>query len=932
MSTTTSSVPASTGAPSQGGVLDGLNPAHYNPKNPLLLLIIQMAIIIVTCRLLHWPLSKLRQPRVIAEVIGGIVLGPTVMGRIPGFNHSIFPNESKPVLTLVANLGLVLFLFLVGLEVDIRMLLSNLKVAVSVGAAGMILPFGLGAAIAYGLHSEFKDDPGTNNVRFGVFVLFIGVAMAITAFPVLARILTELKLLQSSVGTIVLSAGVGNDVVGWILLALTVALVNAGTGLTALYVLLCAVGWTLVLVYIVRPVFIWILRRDGSLENGPSQSMVALTLFLVFASAFFTDIIGVHAIFGGFLIGLICPHERGFAIRLTEKIEDFVSVLFLPLYFALSGLNTNIGLLDDGIVWAYVVGVIAIAFFGKLAGGAIAARVNGLVWRESLTIGVLMSCKGLVELIVLNIGLQAGIISQRVFTIFVVMALITTFATTPLTEWLYPLWYQKKLAAWKRGEIDWDGNRLMTEDPDDQTDGKKDTTQAFCINKITMLLRLDSLPSLFTFINLLGGQYEAPAPKVHKAKARKIENIAELEEKSETLQASASSNTAKKRPLEVDGLRIIELTQRTSTVMKVSEVDEFTDRDPVLNVFRTFGRLNHLAVSAGISVAPEDSFAEVLTTRAADRSSELLLVPWSETGAVSDPQDHQTTSPENRFTSSVHNQFIAKVLGSTSCSTAILVDRGFGGLERTLSRSTSMHSIRSRKNMDSIFAPVTDPSHHIFFPYFGGDDDRLALRFVLQLCGSVNVTASIVHIVFKKDANIKVPELTVPAPAALSPTTGPATRRDLPRGLSLSNVPTVAKEDGQNASSEVASTEETFFKSIVNSLPSSTADRVHHERIETSQVLQYTLVKAREELSGLKKNAGDLLVLGRGGKEHRPYIRQELVSILDALGQPSGAGAEVRKCLGDVAEAAIVANIRASVLVVQAGANAADKIVQQERS
>ncbi|RPB25878.1 hypothetical protein L211DRAFT_821785 [Terfezia boudieri ATCC MYA-4762] len=929
MSTTTTSSGPATTAPSQGGVLDGLNPAHYNPKNPLTLLIIQMAIIIITCRLLHWPLSKLRQPQVIAEVIGGIILGPTIMGRIPGFNLSIFPDESKPLLTLVANLGLVLFLFLVGLEVDVRMLLSNLKIAASVSAAGMILPFGLGAAIAYGLHSEFKDDPGTNNVRFGVFVLFIGVAMAITAFPVLARILTELKLLQSSVGTIVLSAGVGNDVVGWILLALTVALVNAGTGLTALYVLLCSIGWVLALIYLVRPAFIWILRRDGSLENGPSQSMVALTLFLVLASAFFTDIIGVHAIFGGFMIGLICPHERGFAIRLTEKIEDFVSVLFLPLYFALSGLNTNIGLLDDGIVWAYVVGVVAIAFFGKIAGGTIAARVNGLVWRESLTIGVLMSCKGLVELIVLNIGLQAGIISQRVFTIFVVMALITTFATTPLTEWLYPLWYQKKLASWKRGEIDWDGNMLVTEEPHDETDGKKGITQAFRINKIAMLLRLDSLPSLFTFINLLGGENEITTPKVHKAKYRQVENIV-LEEKSETLQASESSNTPKKRPLEVDGLRIIELTQRTSTVMKVSEVDEFTDRDPVLNVFRTFGRLNHLAVSTGISVAPEDSFAEVLTNRAADRSSELLLVPWSETGAVSDPQDHQTVSPENRFTSSVHNQFIAKVLALTSCSTAILVDRGFGGLERTLARSTSMRSIRSRKNMDSTVSPVTDPSHHIFFPYFGGDDDRLALRFVLQLCGNTNVTATIVHIVFRKDANAKVPELTLPAPAALSSTAGIATRRDLPRGLSLSHVPTVAKDDDQNAPSEVASTEEIFFKSIVDSIPPSIANRVYHERIETNQVLQYTLVKAREELDGSKKNAGDLIVLGRGRKEHRPYIRQELVSILNALNHPSGAGSEMRNCLGDVAEAAIVANIRASVLVVQARTNTGNKSVPQD--
>src|SRR5690606_10259084 len=156
--------------------------------------------------------------------------------------------------------------------------------------------------------------------------------------PVLARILTELKLLRTTVGTIVLSAGVGNDVVGWVLLALTVTLVNAGNGITALYVLLVAVGWVLFLIYAVRPVFLWILKKDGSFERGPSQQMVALTLLMVLASAFFTDIIGVHAIFGGFMIGLICPHDGGFAIKLTEKIEDLVGVLFLPLYFALSGL------------------------------------------------------------------------------------------------------------------------------------------------------------------------------------------------------------------------------------------------------------------------------------------------------------------------------------------------------------------------------------------------------------------------------------------------------------------------------------------------------------------------------------------------------------------------------------------------------------------
>lgn len=213
--------------------------------------------------------------------------------------------------------------------------------------------------------------------------------------------MSELKLLSTPVGVIVLSAGVGNDVVGWILLALCVALVNASTGLTALWVLLTCVAWTLFLVYAVRPAFMWILRRTGSLQNGPTQTVVALTLLMALTSAFFTGIIGVHPIFGAFLVGLMCPHDGGFAIKLTEKVEDLVGVLFLPLYFALSGLSTNIGLLNDGITWAYVICVIAVAFSAKFIGGALAARCCKLVWRESFTIGVLMSCKGLVELIVL---------------------------------------------------------------------------------------------------------------------------------------------------------------------------------------------------------------------------------------------------------------------------------------------------------------------------------------------------------------------------------------------------------------------------------------------------------------------------------------------------------------------------------------------------
>jgi Kef-type K+ transport system membrane component KefB len=255
------------------------------------------------------------------------------MGHVPNFTATIFPVASMPALILVANLGLVFFLFIVGLEVDLRVMFRNFRVALSVSIAGMVLPFALGVAMAVGIYNTFAAD---SPISFGVYLLFIGVSFAITAFPVLARILTELKLLQTSVGIIVLSAGVGNDVTGWVLLALTVALVNAASGVTVVYVILLAIAMILLLCYVVRPIFIWGVNRSGGLQRGPSEMMMAVIVLLVLVVAFYTDIIGIHPIFGGFLVGLIIPHEHGYAVRVTEKIEDFIAVLFLPLVSNLS--------------------------------------------------------------------------------------------------------------------------------------------------------------------------------------------------------------------------------------------------------------------------------------------------------------------------------------------------------------------------------------------------------------------------------------------------------------------------------------------------------------------------------------------------------------------------------------------------------------------
>lgn len=460
---------------------------------------------------------------------------------------------------------------------------------------------------------------------------------------------------------------------------------------------------------------------------------------IALGSSFFTGVIGVHAIFGAFMAGLICPHEGGFAIKVTEKIEDLISALFLPLYFALSGLNTNVGLLDNGITWGYTIGVTVTAFSAKFIGASLAARLTGMVWRESFTIGSLMSCKGLVELIVLNIGLQAKILSTRTFTIFVVMALITTFATTPLTAALYPPWYQRKLEAWKRGEIDWDTGKPL-DGSDGDTDVVRAKLQSNKVKSLMVYLRFDNMPTLLAFVSAqrqVKRQREEITPIVSKicgarSGGRKCQPRRLFEEK----------------PLQVHGIRLVELTERSSTVMKVSEVDEYSLFDPVLNAFRVLGQIYNLAVSGEVTISPVSSYPDVLVNKATDESSDLLLLPWSETGGLTETQTISNDSVRDKFSNDAYTQFISSTLTTSTCNTAVFINKGFSGTlnnnrPSTLSRSASRLSLRRHSEYQTL--PALDRSHHIFFPFLGGPDGRAALRLVLQLAENPEVTATIVH-------------------------------------------------------------------------------------------------------------------------------------------------------------------------------------------
>jgi hypothetical protein len=492
-----------------------------------------------------------------------------------------------------------------------------------------------------------------------------------------------------------------------------------------------------------------------------------------------------------------------------------------------------------------------------------------------------------------NIGLQAKILSTRTFTIFVVMALVTTVSTTPLTTFLYPPWYQVKLESWKRGEIDWDGNRLQPEGPggDSSSERPIEKLPGNQVRRVLVYLRLDSLPSLFTFINLLGGEQPPMLAKTHRSKIS-------LAPVSEGFESSLDSSSAlvTKRPLEVHGLRMLELTDRTSSVMKVSEMDDYTHKDPVVNAFRTFAQLNNVSASGEVSVVPEASYAETLTSQALDHFSDLILIPWNEGGVLPDGD-----STDGHFTSGLQDAFIQKTLEKATCNTAVFLNRGFGGAtyleSRSLSRSVSGLSLRSHREPPS--HPISDRSHHVYFPFFGGSDDRVALRFVLQLAQNSNITATIVHFVtplLSRAKDSKAPEVT--------PTRDSASQLAISERFDTGALYAGAAQDAA------------LLHTLRDSLPASLTDRVVFVDAPTTSPIAECLSYARQEIAQLPRNAGDLVVVGRG--------QHATLSTADADLATNASGLEMRKTLGIIAESIISGGVRGSVLVIQAGGRGLD--------
>ncbi|GAV51212.1 hypothetical protein ZYGR_0AD03950 [Zygosaccharomyces rouxii] len=436
------------GSSNLGGVISGANPFVYNSSSPLTLFLFQTCLILATCNLLHIPFAKIRQPKVISEVIAGIILGPTVFGQIPNYMNTVFPESSIPGLNLTANLGIILFMFFLGLEVDKEFIKKHLKIALSIGLITLAVPFGFGCLFSLPLYNSYaKNNEDSKHVKFSVFMCFIATSISVTAFPVLCRILNELRLIKDRAGIIVLGAGIINDIMGWILLALSVILSSSSSDpVNTVYILLCTFGWFLLYAYPLKYFLKWALIKTHELDRSkPSPLATMCILFIMFVSAYFTDIIGVHPIFGAFIAGLVVPRENNYVVKLAERMEDIPNIVLIPIYFAVAGLHADLTLLNQGKDWAYIFASIGIAIGSKILSGSLLSQMFGLYFRESLAVGILMSCKGIVEIVVLTVGLNAGIIDKKVFGMFILMALVSTFITTPLTLFAYPESYRNEL-------------------------------------------------------------------------------------------------------------------------------------------------------------------------------------------------------------------------------------------------------------------------------------------------------------------------------------------------------------------------------------------------------------------------------------------------------------------------------------------------------
>lgn len=602
---------------------DFIDSLFKNLTHPLALLLVQIITIIFVARVFGWICKKMGQPSVIGEMIAGIVLGPSLVGQyLPEYSALLFPKESLGNLQFLSQIGLILFMYVVGMELDLTVLKNKAKDAVIISHASIIIPFTLGLGLAYYIYEQFAPQ----GVAFSSFGLFMGIAMSITAFPVLARIVQERGLHRTRIGALVITCAAADDVTAWCILAAVIAIVKAGSFVSSLYIIGLSVAYVFLMLWVVKP----FLKRIGDLfsqKETITKPVVAIFFLTLLISAYTTEIIGIHALFGAFMAGAIMPENMKFRSIFIEKVEDVSQVMLLPLFFVFTGLKTNIGLLDDPYMWKVCGLIILVAVIGKFFGSAITARFVGQNWRDSLTIGALMNTRGLMELIVLNIGLELGVLSTEVFSMMVIMALATTFMTGPALDLIGFIYNRKK--NYIPAEIR-QASQFKILVSFDSPDGGK-----------TLLRLANAFVSKLKNNAMVTAMHISPSSEIHTFNLQEYEN-----ESFRPILAEAES-----------------LGQNVTTLFKAS-----TDVDSDIATVANKGEFDLVLIDIGQSIFEGTLLGKILgfTTRIINPESLL----------------NTFTGKEKLFENSPFDDRTQHILSKTTPPVGILVDKDFKGTDR----------------------------------------------------------------------------------------------------------------------------------------------------------------------------------------------------------------------------------------------------------
>lgn len=617
-------------------------------------------------------------------------MGPSVLGRNKTFKHRLFPPWSTPLLESLASIGLLFFLFLVGLELDLVTIRRSGKRALSIAVAGMSLPFVSGIGLALILR---KTVDGTDRVGFAQFLVFMGVAISITAFPVLARILTELKLLTTRVGCTAMAAAAFNDVAAWILLALAIALAGDGVNshvhkspLVSLWVLLSGVAFVAFMMILVKPAMRFVSGKCSPVTGAVDETYVCLTLLLVMVFGFVTDMIGIHSVFGAFVFGITVP-KGAFAERLIERVEDFVVGLLLPLYFASSGLKTNVATISGAKGWGILALVIATACAGKIGGTFLTAVACKIPMREAMTLAVLMNTKGLVELIVLNIGKEKKVLNDEMFAILVLMALFTTFITTPIVLSIYK--------------------------------NTNDISFHQTLRKLGDLDTNDKATNEFRVLACVHGPNNAPS----------IINLIE------------SIRSIQKSSIKLFIMHLVELTERSSSIILAQNTDNKSGSSHVewleqlYRAFQAHSQLGQVSVQSKTTISSLSTMHDDICHVADEKMVTMIILPFHKRWKKVEMENEEENSEvsQHQMEENIGHGWRGvnqSVLRNAPCTVAVLVDRGYGHGPQNL----------------GLYTTVTQ---HVCVLFFGGPDDREALELGDRISNHPAVKVTVVRFIHK---------------------------------------------------------------------------------------------------------------------------------------------------------------------------------------